>query len=84
MELNEIKAKIKQVVFETTNIKPEDIADNASFVDDLHLDSLTLLEIAVNVDQEFMLDIPEEEMQKFSSVNASAELVKGFMAQAAV
>jgi acyl carrier protein len=82
MDLKEIKQKIKQVVFETTNIKPEDIADDASFVDDLHLDSLTMLEIAVNVDQEFDLDMPEDEMQKFTDVNTSAELVRERMAAA--
>lgn len=75
MQIEEIKSKIKQIMFETTNIKPEDIEDNASFVDDLHLDSLTLLEIAVNIDHEFSLDIPEDDMQKFNTVQVSAELV---------
>ena len=84
MGLLEVKERIKQVIFETTNIRPEDIADDASFVDDLNLDSLTMLEIAVNIDQEFGLDLPEEEMQKFSSVAVSAELVQEYRAKAPV
>ena len=41
----------------------EDIADNASYADDLGLDSLTLLEIGVDMDYEFKLGLPEERLQ---------------------
>ncbi len=81
MDLSSTKAKIKQVIYETTNIKPEDISDTASFKDDLDLDSLTLLEIAINIDQEFDLDIPEEEMEKFINVEVSAKLASEYMAR---
>ncbi len=79
IELAAIKEKIKQVIYETTNIKPEDINDTASFKDDLDLDSLTLLEIAVNIDQEFGLDFPEEEMEQFTCVEVSAKMVMEHM-----
>ncbi len=81
MECAEVKQKIKQIIFETTNIPIADIEDNASFVEDLELDSLTLLEIAVNVDQEFGLDLPEEVMEQFSNVEVSVGLVMEHMAE---
>ena len=81
MDTTAIKAKIKQVIYETTNIKPEEIADDASFQGDLDLDSLTLLEIAVNIEQEFGLDVPEDDMARFTDVATSALLVLEFQAR---
>ncbi len=81
MELQEIKTKIRAVITESTNIKPEVIGDDTLFEEDLELDSLTLLEIAVHLDQEFELDLPEEDMKGFTSVNVSAELVNQYMTQ---
>jgi acyl carrier protein len=78
--ISEIKDKIKEIIFETTNIDPSEIEDDDSFVDDLSMDSLTLLEIAVNIDQEFELDMPEEEMKQFQTVASSAEIVAERMA----
>jgi len=75
-ELSDIKSRIKHIIFETTNIEHDDIADEASFAGDLKLDSLTLLEIGVNIDQEYGLDLSEEEMKQLSTVQFSAELVR--------
>ena len=84
MQLTEIKKKIKTIIYETTNIKPEEIQDGASFADDLELDSLTMLEIAINVDQEFGLDFPEDDLPKLSSVDASAQMVLERMQEAEI
>lgn len=83
MERATIKNKIKQVIYETTNIKPEDIGDQASFLQDLELDSLTLLEIAVEIEASFDLDVPQEDMEKFTDVETSVDLVLAYMAQQA-
>lgn len=83
MQIAQIKSKIREVIFETTNIKPEDIGDSASFRDDMNLDSLTLLEIAVNIEQAFGLDVPEEELEKFTDLVTSADLVMDYMAKQA-
>ena len=72
IESGELKERLKQIIHEATKLDPASIADDASFVNDLNLDSLILLEIAVNVDQEFGLDLPDEDMMKFTSVNTSA------------
>ncbi len=75
MELFEIKAKIKEIIYQTTNIKPEEIGDDVSFIDELELDSLTMLEIAINVDQEFGLDFPDDALPQLTSVNATTKIV---------
>ncbi len=84
MDIGEIKDKIRQIIFETTNIEPETISDKAHFVQDLDLDSLTLLEIGVSVDQEFRLDLPEEEMKQMTDLQATADLVVSYLEKKAV
>ncbi len=70
-----VKQRIKEIIFETTNMKPETINDRDAFVADLGLDSLTLMEIGVDIDQEYGLDMSDEDMKQLTSVQASAELV---------
>ena len=64
METAEIRTQIKEVIANATSIDVADISDNASFEDELGLDSLTLLEIAVDVDHIFKLNIPDEELSE--------------------
>ena len=80
MELAEVKAKVKEVISTVTNIPVEDIADNASYQDDLGLDSLTLLEIGVDMDYEFQLGLPEERMQTIQSVQDAIDVVTSCIA----
>ena len=75
MEVAEIRAKIKEIVSNVTNIPVAEIGDRASYVDDLNLDSLSLLEIGVDVDYEFKLGLPEEEMGGILTVNDAVSLV---------
>ncbi len=75
MDIVQIRAKIKEIIANVTNIDPEEIGDDASFVDDLQLDSLSLLEIGVDVDYEFRLGVPEERLQELRTVKDTVELV---------
>ncbi len=75
MEVSTVRTKIKEIISTVSNIPVEDIADNASYQDDLALDSLTLLEIGVDVDYEFKLGLPEEQLQHIQSVQDAVEVV---------
>lgn len=75
MEALEIRQKIKQIISNITNIPAADIADDASFVDDLALDSLSLLEIGVDVDYEFKLEVGEERLQTIRTMKDAVTLV---------
>lgn len=75
MDSKEVREKIKEIISNVTSIDPSQIADNASFVDDLQLDSLSLLEIGVDVDYEFKLGVPEERLQELRTVQDSVDLV---------
>lgn len=76
MEAAEIKSKIKEIISNVTSIDPAEIADDASFTEELGLDSLSLLEIGVDVDYEFQLGLPEERMRGLDSVEQTLALVE--------
>ncbi len=84
MDVDVIRTKIKEIISNVTNIDPEEIGNNASFVDDLQLDSLSLLEIGVDVDYEFKLGVPEERLGKIQTVQDSVDLVQEVLAEKAV
>ncbi|MEM8930163.1 MAG: acyl carrier protein [Acidobacteriota bacterium] len=75
MQIAEIRATIKDTISNVANIAPEDIADNAHFIDDLQLDSLSLLEIGVDIDYAFKLGVPEERLQELRTVQETVDLV---------
>lgn len=81
MDVAEVRSKVKQIISNVTNIAPDQIADNASFIDDLNLDSLSLLEIGVDVDFEFKLGVPEERLQQLRTVQDSVDLVLQVLAE---
>lgn len=81
MEASEIRSSIKQIITNVTGIPAAEIGDNASFQDELDLDSLSLLEIAVDVDYEFKLGLPEERLQSLKTVQEAVDLVQGTLRQ---
>lgn len=83
MSTAEIRAKVKEIVANITNIAAPEIADEAKFVEDLQLDSLSLLEIGVDVDYEFKLGIPEERLQSLRTVQDAVLLVESRLGELA-
>ncbi len=75
MHVVEVRAKVKEIIAGVTDIDPADIGDGASFIEDLQLDSLSLLEIGVDVDYEFKLGVSEERLQELRTVQDSVDLV---------
>ena len=83
MDVAEMKSRIKKIIANVSNIDPSQIADDASFTQDLDLDSLSLLEIGVDVDYEFQLGLAEERMRGLDSVNQTVALVEERLAEKA-
>ncbi len=81
MERPEISAKVKEIIANVANLDPAEIADEASFIDDLGLDSLSLLEIGVDVDYAFKLGVPEEKLQQLATVADTVDLVQSRLSE---
>jgi acyl carrier protein len=81
LDAAEIRTRVKQIIANVTNVDPDSIGDDQSFTRDLGFDSLSLLEIGVDVDYEFQLGLPEEAMRELDSLKATVALVEKRLAE---
>jgi acyl carrier protein len=76
VEEGDIRNKIKEAIANVSDIELEDIPDDASFKDDLGLDSLVLLEISVDIELQFGLEVSEENLAQLHTLQDAVELVQ--------
>ena len=76
MTTDEIRARVKSSIARITSIAPEEIPDRASYKGDLKLDSLTILEIAVDAEYQFKIKIPEDELGTIDTVEDTVTVVQ--------
>jgi acyl carrier protein len=72
--MSEIEDRVKKIVREQLGVK-EDIASDASFVDDLGADSLDTVELVMALEEEFDCEIPDEEAEKITTVQQAIDYV---------
>jgi len=63
-----IEDKVKKIIAEKLSVDLEEVVPEASFVDDLGADSLDLVELIMSMEEEFDIDIPDEEAEKMVTV----------------
>ena len=61
--------QIKKILVETMDIEEEKITLDAKLKDDLNLDSLDSVELIMSAEEEFGIDIPDEDVMNFKTVN---------------
>ena len=71
MEREQALAKIQEVVSKQLTIEKEKITEEANFIDDLGADSLDLVELIMAFEEEFGVEIPDEEAEKLRTVGDS-------------
>jgi acyl carrier protein len=76
MNDQEVSTKIKQIISNIAGLDPQRIPDHSSLRDDLKLDSLSLLEIGVDVDLAFQLNLPDEKYKEIASLPQMVALVQ--------
>jgi acyl carrier protein len=76
MKTAEIRERIKEIIAKIAGIDRSRISDEGSLRDDLQLDSLSLLEVGVDVDLAFGLELPEESYRDISTLPQMVELVE--------
>lgn len=68
--------KIKEMVAEQLNVDAAEITAETSFKDDLGADSLDLFELVTNLEDEYEIEIPSEELEKITTVGAVLDYLK--------
>ncbi|MCA9995144.1 MAG: acyl carrier protein [Anaerolineales bacterium] len=63
-----IENRLKSIIVEQLGVDEEEVTLDASFTDDLGVDSLDIVEMVMFVEEAFDLDIPEEDVEKISKV----------------
>ena len=64
-----IDERVRDLIVEQLGVKSDQVTPNASFVDDLGADSLDTVELVMAFEEEFGIDIPDEDAEKMASVN---------------
>ena len=72
----EIRTRVKQIIANVAGLNATRIGDGDHLRDDLKLDSLSLLEIGVDVDLAFKLELPDERYREVDSIPAMVDLVR--------
>ncbi|HQV41321.1 MAG: acyl carrier protein [Moraxellaceae bacterium] len=73
--MSTIEERVKKIVAEQLGVKLEDVTSEASFVDDLGADSLDTVELVMALEEEFELEIPDEEAEKISTVQNAIDYI---------
>lgn len=67
--------KVKKIIVEQLGVSPEQATAEASFIDDLGADSLDTVELVMALEEEFDLEIPDEDAEKITTVGQAIEYV---------
>ena len=65
------EAKFKDIIVDRLGVDPNEITPEASFIDDLGADSLDTVELVMAFEEEFDIEIPDEDAEKLTSVGAA-------------
>jgi acyl carrier protein len=68
--------KVKKIIVEQLGVEEDDIAMEASFIDDLGADSLDIVELIMALEEEFDLEIPDNEAEKITTVGDAVDYIK--------
>ncbi|MBQ4531353.1 MAG: acyl carrier protein [Lachnospiraceae bacterium] len=70
---------LQKIIAEVLNVDPDEITMDTTFVDDLGADSLDIFQIIMGIEEEFDIEIPNEEAEKIISVGDAVEQIKSSM-----
>lgn len=76
MDEKEIREKVKEIIKDKLGVEEDKIVDDAKYIDDLGADSLSLVDIAMAFEDDFGMKIPDEDIEKITSVKDTIQYIK--------
>ena len=70
-----VEEKVKAIIVDQLGVKPEEVVSTASFVDDLGADSLDTVELVMALEEEFGIEIPDEDAEKMTNVGEAIKYI---------
>ncbi|MFW6333722.1 MAG: acyl carrier protein [Desulfosalsimonas sp.] len=71
-----IEDKVKKLIAEKLEADPADVVDKASLIDDLGADSLAIVEMIMTMEEEFDIEVPDEDAEQLRTVKDAIEYIK--------
>ena len=68
--------RLKKIIVEQLGVDEEEVAPQASFVEDLNADSLDLVELIMSLEEEFGMEISDEDAEKIQKVSDAVEYIE--------
>lgn len=73
--MSAVEERVKDIIAEQLGVKKEEIKPESSFVDDLGADSLDTVEIVMALEEEFGIEIPDEDAEKMATVGEAIKYI---------
>jgi acyl carrier protein len=71
----DVAGKVKEIIVEQLGVTPEQVTPEASFIEDLGADSLDTVELVMALEEEFDIQIPDEEAEKITTVQQAVDYI---------
>ena len=73
----DVAAKVKKMVVDHLGVEESKVIDEANFIDDLGADSLDTVELVMAFEEEFAVEIPDEDAEKITRVKEAVKYIEG-------
>ena len=73
---DEIREGLATILEEVADVSPSDVSDEKSFVDDLDVDSLSMVDVAMAAEEKFGVKIPDDELPKLKTVGDAVSYIE--------
>ena len=70
-----VEEKVKEIIVEQLGVTPDEVTDDASFVEDLGADSLDTVELVMAFEEAFGIEIPDEDAEKIMKVKDAIDYI---------
>ncbi len=74
--MSEVAEKVQEIIVEKLGCKPSEVTENAGFTTDLGADSLDTVELIMELEKQFNIQIPEDKTQEIQTVGDAVKLIE--------
>jgi len=74
--MSSVAERVKKIIVDQLGVNAEQVTEDASFIDDLGADSLDTVELVMALEEEFGMEIPDEEAEKISTVKTAIDYIE--------
>ena len=74
--MSDVADRVKKIVVEHLGVEADKVTEDASFIDDLGADSLDTVELVMAFEEEFGIEIPDEDAEKITRVKEAVEYIE--------